>query len=85
MAYDLRPYIQSARPTNGQPGNGVDIKIGDFYLFPKVTATSAPAALDGLPVLNQPFADPYQAMEIMVGIWRSIRKEIRRLESTSAD
>ena len=83
MPYDFTPYIQSTRPAGGQPGKGVYIKMDDFYLYPDGHGNICAAATDELPGLNQPFADPYQGIEIMAGIWRAMRKEMKLLESPS--
>ncbi len=80
MPYDFRPYVHQTQPANGRPGKGVFIDGVKLYIYPDHGYIDVAAIPEqGLQLLSQPFADPYQGMEIISGIWRMMWKQAKKL------
>jgi hypothetical protein len=81
MAHDFRPYFRATQPADGSPGRGIYIESKDI-LYPDGHSNILVAKIEerGLPGFNQPFADPFQRMEIMAEVWRLMWKQAKNLE-----
>jgi len=73
--------MRVTKQANGEPGHGYVIKMDKFYMYSDHgNITTAPIPELNLPGLNQPFADAYQGMEIMAGVWRLMWKKAKDLD-----
>jgi hypothetical protein len=79
MPYDFRPYVRQTEPI-GRPGKGVYLDGVKLYMYPDhgyIDIAAIPQR--SLPLLSQPFADSFQGMQILAGIWRMMWKEAKKI------